>query len=179
MLIASSWHTWAEWQRHLGHQQTGLTAAVQSGWRLVSFIIQENRRRRREPLGHTITHYSQWYNTEWRSGDEVIVKSVIGPYFKYYNLKCEWHIERRKGGAMCTSFLLRYFPLHITAGIKSGHRHALSRTALHPLPHIHTDTCSVFYYLCQQTKLDTTGLWASKLKYTQLKEGNPSLLLFF
>lgn len=83
------------------------------------------------------TRYSQLYNTEWRSGDEVIVKTVIGPYFKYYNLKCEWHVERNKGGAVCTSFLLRHFPLNITAGIKSGHRHALSRTALHPLPHIH------------------------------------------
>lgn len=57
--------------------------------------------------------------------------------------------------------LLQGLLLHITAGIKSGHRHAVSRIALHlSLSHLHTrihsrrKCASRFNSLCQQDNLD-------------------------
>lgn len=70
--------------------------------------------------------------------------------------------------------------LHITAGIKSGHRHALLRTALHPHlhpPHSHMHIKeNVFYSLCQQVNLDLakTLSQAVKLESIDLKQFNIS-----
>ena len=61
-----------------------------------------------------------------------MLKTVIGLGFTCNDVEFErdkW--EGHEGDVACASLLLQHLLLHITAGIKTGHRHAVSRTALH------------------------------------------------
>lgn len=120
-------------QQHLADRRAGLKAAAQSRWRLVSFIIQENRRRGWELLAHKAgQHYRRWPDLK---------RQPPGEGSGEYGHKINKQEEEREwtGGAACAllplqAFCCRKLQLELKAVTVT---HCLGSRST-SLPHIHT-----------------------------------------